>query len=157
MQSVCYSVKTMRGSGGDNFERSFREPTSSLMTFDVLSNTISAGTKMVRAVGNNGFTVNDLSVNGGIMLVNNSLLLWDTLQYGVGSKELVETPPSTATNKEVVDDPSSVFHNWTTEEFKLFETVQPLPEILVVGTGAKMHRLPPTLKKYILSLGMQLE
>ncbi|KAI8854637.1 NADH dehydrogenase 1 alpha subcomplex assembly factor 3 [Chytridium lagenaria] len=109
---------------------------------------------MVRSVGNWGFTVNDLSVNGGIILLNNSVLLWDTLQFGIGSKELMA---ESAASEAVVDDPSSVFHNWSRKELNIFELVQPKPEILVIGTGAQMHALPQLLRTYILSLGIQLE
>ncbi|KAJ3107755.1 hypothetical protein HDU97_003425 [Phlyctochytrium planicorne] len=130
-QHAAFATKVVRpveSSPMQAFERSSAvDLQSPLMTFDILSNTITPGTKLVKSVGNHTFTVNDVTVDGGIVLINNSLLLWDTLQYGVGSAELTESTHA----KERVDDPNSVFHQWTGDEFKIFGLIRPLPGIVL--------------------------
>ncbi|KAJ3414091.1 hypothetical protein HDV05_007125 [Chytridiales sp. JEL 0842] len=130
-------------------------------SLNFLSGSLPPSTKLIKSVSNFGFQVGDLALKGGVIVLNNSVLMWDTLQYGIGSDVLVREEENKAkemgAGKEVVDDPGSVFHGWTTDVFKVFEVVEPKPEILVIGTGGRLHQLPPFLKKYLNNLGMQTE
>ncbi|KAI9143349.1 NADH dehydrogenase 1 alpha subcomplex assembly factor 3, partial [Paraphysoderma sedebokerense] len=80
----------------------------------------------------------ELSLNGPILLMSNSAFLWDVPQ------------PKDSNG-------SSLWDGWTEDMFKVFETVEPRPELLVIGTGKSFTPLPPHLRKYLLSLGIQLE
>ncbi|KAL2912360.1 NADH dehydrogenase [ubiquinone] 1 alpha subcomplex assembly factor 3 [Polyrhizophydium stewartii] len=111
--------------------------------------------KLVSSVSSNGFTVADLAVIGPGIVLNNAVLLWDVPQYGVGGPDSLTAESSAATPE--FSDPTSPFHGWTTEMFKIFEVVEPTPDILIIGSGATTSPLPPKIKAYLMSLGMQSE
>jgi hypothetical protein len=70
------------------------------------------GSRIIKSVGNTSFTIDEMSCQGGIAIVENQVFLWDTLQYGVGSKETQEyTANLPKDGKPRVDDPSSIFHD----------------------------------------------
>ncbi|KAF8338793.1 NADH dehydrogenase 1 alpha subcomplex assembly factor 3 [Cantharellus anzutake] len=46
---------------------------------------------------------------------------------------------------------------WNLDHFKIFEVVIPRPEILILGTGEKSLIPPPEIKKYLSSIGVQLD
>ncbi|KAI9334517.1 hypothetical protein DFJ73DRAFT_38118 [Zopfochytrium polystomum] len=129
------------------------------------------GGRQVRRVTAEGFDVDDLRIAGPVVLVNQGVYLWDAPQYGVGGPDeaaldalLEESRASAAAaaaaagpGPRVVDNPSSVFHGWTADVFKLFEIVAPPPDIVFVGTGPQLQVLPPVLKSHFHSLGMQVE
>ncbi|KAJ3261911.1 hypothetical protein HDU77_000649 [Chytriomyces hyalinus] len=125
-------------------------PASSSPMLNILSTPVGAIT--VSAVGTGTFTVRNTQHTGGLILVNGSVLLWDTPQFGIQANE---GPFSGLASK--VESVGSVFDTWTEAPFKLFEFVHPVPEILVVGTGATMHLMPVHLRKYLNGLGMQIE
>lgn len=109
----------------------------------------------VNTLSSKGFEfVDGLLVPHSCVFLNGTLFLWDT--------------PS------IPDDLS--WKDWTTSHFKLLEVVTPRPgellsircdlslmrvnlltEILLLGTGERMLPLAPYLKKYINSLGIQVD
>ncbi|KAI8926955.1 NADH dehydrogenase 1 alpha subcomplex assembly factor 3 [Entophlyctis helioformis] len=112
----------------------------------------------VYSVTNTGFAVSDLKVAGPVIVLNNAVLLWDVPQYGVGGPnggvdddDVARLPPGS------IKDPASPCYGWTADMFKIFEAVEPTPDILVIGTGGTMALLPPAIRKYLTSLGMQVE
>ncbi|KAJ3180360.1 hypothetical protein HDU85_004065 [Gaertneriomyces sp. JEL0708] len=130
-----------------------------LQSFNVLAPTGSS-TRTFTSIGNTSFTLGDLHVTGPVCLINDQVLMWDVPQYGVGSEEVVvsdELIELEGREGKRVDNPHSVFHGWGTDCLKLFEVVKFLPEILVIGTGARMEQLPPFLRQYLNSIGMQVE
>jgi NADH dehydrogenase [ubiquinone] 1 alpha subcomplex assembly factor 3 len=46
---------------------------------------------------------------------------------------------------------------WTKEHFELFETVVPRPELLLFGTGKRLHVPPPFVRSHLKELGIGLE
>ncbi|KAJ1342305.1 hypothetical protein BSLG_003228 [Batrachochytrium salamandrivorans] len=113
------------------------ESASLLQQYSVLGAPSTLG-KMVSSVGNNGFVVKDLRVIGP-----------------VGEFDSSGNPSNLAALKDDITPP--FFYGWSCDMFKIFEIVDPTPDILVLGTGSKMERLPPSLRKYLGSLGMQVE
>ncbi|KAJ3405669.1 hypothetical protein CcCBS67573_g01683 [Chytriomyces confervae] len=122
---------------------------------NILSTPVGAIT--VSAVGTGTFTVRNTQHTGGVILVNGSVLLWDTPQFGIQANEGPFFVANGVTTTSKVESVGSVFDTWTEAPFKLFEFVHPVPEILVVGTGATMHLMPLHLRKYLNGLGMQIE
>ncbi|KZP21549.1 DUF498-domain-containing protein [Athelia psychrophila] len=49
------------------------------------------------------------------------------------------------------------WNGWTKEHFEVFEAVVPKPEILLLGTGAKMSLPPQHLRKYMSDIGIQMD
>ncbi|KAI8614116.1 NADH dehydrogenase 1 alpha subcomplex assembly factor 3 [Chytriomyces sp. MP71] len=116
---------------------------------NVLSTPVGAAT--VSSIGGSTFTVRNMVHTGGIVIVNGTVLLWDTPQFGIDAANAFTD------FKGAAEPVGSVFDGWTPDAFRLFELVHPTPEILVVGTGATMHLMPPHLRKYINGLGLQIE
>jgi hypothetical protein len=101
---------------------------TTLSKFDVLGSALPPSTLLMRSVGNHGLTLGNLQVKGPCVVLNNSLFLWDVPQFGVGGPEgFVENNLKGLPSATVVDDPSSPFHGWSTDVFKLFELAGPLP------------------------------
>ncbi|KAI8817854.1 DUF498-domain-containing protein, partial [Fimicolochytrium jonesii] len=90
------------------------------------------------SVGNKSFTIGETRVQGPVIVANGHIFLWDVPQFGVGN-------------------PASPFYGWTEDCLRIFEVMENAPEIIVIGTGAQVHPLPPHLKRYLHSLGMQTE
>ena len=78
--------------------------------------------------------------------MNNVTFLWKVPQYGMGAKVYKDSEAK-----------QGIFEGWSKEMVKMFELVEPLPEIVVFGTGATSARLPPSIAEYLKSLGMQVE
>ncbi|KAF7971722.1 hypothetical protein HWV62_20091 [Athelia sp. TMB] len=55
------------------------------------------------------------------------------------------------------DVPQNLWNGWGKEHFEVFETVVPKPEILLLGTGAKMALPPPHIRKYMSEIGIQMD
>ncbi|KAJ3193361.1 hypothetical protein HK101_004950 [Irineochytrium annulatum] len=146
-----------QGAGAGAQKAEMTERVNKLTSFDVLGDTLAPSALRIRSAGTFGFTVGDLSYKGPVMVVNNAVMMWDCLQFGVGSDVLVKELEGELGGRQRFDDPSSVFHDWTTENFEVFTLVDLMPEILVLGTGANMFLLPPFLREYLNSLGMQVE
>ncbi|KAJ3082781.1 hypothetical protein HK102_001460 [Quaeritorhiza haematococci] len=119
-----------------------------LSHFNVLET--AAGTKMITGVRNQGFSVGDVNLVGPVLLVNNSLLMWDVPQFAVGSEEVVPTDQDLERGYTEVDgekipmvtDETSVFYGWTTKIFDVFKTIEPLPgefceRVLWEGAGLR--------------------
>ncbi|TPX57580.1 hypothetical protein PhCBS80983_g03751 [Powellomyces hirtus] len=119
-----------------------------------------ASSKLFTAVGNTGFTIGDMRMQGPVVVVNDAILMWDVPQFGVGSEQVVSQGANEdASGGTIVEkgDPASPFYGWDTDCFKIFEVVENVPDILVIGTGAQTYPLPPHLKTYLHKLGMQVE
>ncbi|KAJ3243838.1 hypothetical protein HDU78_011740 [Chytriomyces hyalinus] len=138
-------------SSSSNTPKPMDDPPASSPMLNILSTPVGAIT--VSAVGTGTFTVRNTQHTGGLILVNGSVLLWDTPQFGIQANE----GPFAGGLTSKVESVGSVFDTWTEAPFKLFEFVHPVPEILVVGTGATMHLMPVHLRKYLNGLGMQIE
>ncbi|KAJ8759564.1 hypothetical protein K2173_007191 [Erythroxylum novogranatense] len=76
-----------------------------------------------------GFKVNGADYEGSLLCVGNLLLSWS---------------------------PTS-FSQVTPESLSIFQTVRPIPEILILGCGRHIQPIDPALRSFIRSTGMKLE
>ncbi|PHT95267.1 hypothetical protein T459_03149 [Capsicum annuum] len=76
-----------------------------------------------------GFRVNGVHYEGSLLCVGNLLMSWQP-------KNLSEVTP---------------------ESLSIFQTVRPVPEILLLGCGKYIQRVNPELRGFIHSTGMKLE
>jgi NADH dehydrogenase [ubiquinone] 1 alpha subcomplex assembly factor 3 len=49
------------------------------------------------------------------------------------------------------------FSEITTDSLSIFQTVRPIPELLIVGCGRDIHPVTPEVRQFVKSLGMKLE
>ncbi|KAI9333114.1 NADH dehydrogenase 1 alpha subcomplex assembly factor 3 [Obelidium mucronatum] len=112
-----------------------------------------SGAPLIAKVGAATVTINNVVHTGGVLVVNNTPLLWDAPQFTLGNAAGLGAAPAGANHGAN----HGVFQRWTTDAFRVFEVVSPTPEILVVGTGAQMQLMPQYLRNYLNSLGMQVE
>ncbi|RSH93381.1 hypothetical protein EHS25_007737 [Saitozyma podzolica] len=89
-----------------------------------------------------GFHLSDgLVVPGGLIFAGGRALLWDV------------DPPSEGAGGGI----EGYWKGWREERFRVFETVVPRPEILLLGTGERVVPAPKAIREYISSLGIQLD
>ncbi|TPX34349.1 hypothetical protein SmJEL517_g02960 [Synchytrium microbalum] len=130
-----------------------REHGPPLQLYNVMADMVPPGWK-VGSVKQDGFIVGDFDLPGPVILLNGSLFMWDVPQFGCASDEILDAESD---GVESVDEEGSPFHGWDIGCLRLLEVVDPRPEILVLGTGAKNYPLPSLLRAYLLKLGMQIE
>ncbi|KAK2465928.1 hypothetical protein APHAL10511_001569 [Amanita phalloides] len=75
--------------------------------------------------------VDGLSIPGACIFLGGKVFLWDV--------------------------PQTLWDDWDARHFKLFEIGTPRPEILLLGTGKTVSQPPPTIRKHINSMGIQLD
>ena len=85
--------------------------------------------RAVKSINQYGFKINDISIKGPAIVLNDELFLWDVPQFGVGGLKDVEP-----LEKDSWTDPASPFYGWTFKMFRIFEVVDRKPEMLVFGT-----------------------
>ncbi|KAK7350531.1 hypothetical protein VNO77_09248 [Canavalia gladiata] len=76
-----------------------------------------------------GFTVNGVEYEGSLLCVGNLLLSWKPKKFS-----------------EV-----------TADSLSLFQTVRPIPEILILGCGRNIQHVDPEIRRFVRSTGMKLE
>ncbi|KAI4302860.1 hypothetical protein MLD38_038559 [Melastoma candidum] len=76
-----------------------------------------------------GFKVNGVSYEGSLLCVGNLLMSWSPTKLS-----------------EVTPDSLSIF-----------QTVRPIPEILILGCGRQIEPVHPDLRRFVRSTGMKLE
>ncbi|KAJ3048086.1 hypothetical protein HK097_010901 [Rhizophlyctis rosea] len=131
------------------------EKLAPLTQFNIIQTPQSA--RLFTSVTNTGFQLSDVAVEGPLMLLNSRVFMWDVPQYGVGGIGDLEAEVKGGGEEERWADERSPFYGWGTDMFKILEVAVPSPDILVIGTGGTMAFLPPFLRKYIHSLGIQVE
>ncbi|EIW61577.1 DUF498-domain-containing protein [Trametes versicolor FP-101664 SS1] len=100
-----------------------------------LSNILSGGT--APAVQVNTITQHGIQLSDGLLLTSACIFL--------DSKVFLWNVPQT------------LWDGWKPEHFAIFETVVPKPEILLLGTGQQAQMLPPALRQYLTSIGIQVD
>ncbi|XP_023637885.1 uncharacterized protein LOC17887267 [Capsella rubella] len=75
------------------------------------------------------FKVNGVKYEGSLLCVGNLLMSWSPRN----------------------------FSQITTDSLSIFQTVRPIPELLIVGCGRYNHPLNPQVRQFIKSIGMKLE
>ena len=107
-----------------------------------------APNQLFTSVGNYGLTIGNVSLRGPVIIHLGKMFLWDVPLYGVGGR---------SSKDPQVNDPNSPFHEWSWEAFDIFDAVDPSPEILVIGSGAKTYQFPQVFTQKFQKLGIQLE
>ncbi|EPS92896.1 hypothetical protein FOMPIDRAFT_47037 [Fomitopsis schrenkii] len=51
--------------------------------------------------------------------------------------------------------PETRWEGWDKKHFEIFDVVVPKPELLIIGTGRRVAFVPPKLRQYLTSLGIQ--
>ncbi|GAA5991093.1 hypothetical protein JCM11641_004430 [Rhodosporidiobolus odoratus] len=88
-----------------------------------------------------GFILSDgLVIPSPIMMIDGAVFLWDVGHPTKG--------------KDVM---GREWDGWNEEKLKIFEALSPRPEILLVGTGTAPLFAPPSFKKYLNNLGIQVD
>ncbi|GAA6029912.1 hypothetical protein JCM8097_009166 [Rhodosporidiobolus ruineniae] len=88
-----------------------------------------------------GFTLSDgLVVPSPVLIIDGAVFLWDVQHPLKGGDEL-----------------GRKWDGWSEEKLKVFEALSPRPEILLVGTGTTTCFAPPSFKKYLNNLGIQVD
>jgi uncharacterized protein len=118
----------------------FRRFNSTLSQFNIFQPQTN-GPPLINGISASGFIVNNMRTKGPIF-VHQKVFLWDVPQYGLPSGKVTE---------------GSVFDGWDKSMFGVFDVIEPLPELLIVGSGAEMHRLPADLSRYLHEQGIQVE
>ncbi|XP_048141422.1 NADH dehydrogenase [ubiquinone] 1 alpha subcomplex assembly factor 3-like isoform X3 [Rhodamnia argentea] len=76
-----------------------------------------------------GFKVNGVMYEGSLLCVGNLLMSWSPQK----------------------------FSDITPDSLSIFQTVRPIPEILILGCGRHIQPVDPNLRRFIRSTGMKLE
>ncbi|KAH7849636.1 hypothetical protein Vadar_020773 [Vaccinium darrowii] len=76
-----------------------------------------------------GFTVNGVSYEGGVLCVGNLITSWSPKK----------------------------FSDITVDSLSMFQIVRPIPEIFILGCGRNIQLVNPELRRFIRSTGMKLE
>ncbi|VVB06339.1 unnamed protein product [Arabis nemorensis] len=91
------------------------------------------------------FTVNGVKYEGSLLCVGNLLMSWI----------LVTSPRS---QRIELRDEATVFHRKLyVLSLSIFQTVRPIPELLIIGCGRYNHPLNLQVRQFVKSIGMKLE
>ncbi|BGP29276.1 hypothetical protein JCM10296v2_001014 [Rhodotorula toruloides] len=91
---------------------------------------------------NAGFTLTDgLVLPSPIILCPGGCFMWD-----------VAHP-----TKNGADEMGREWDGWNEEKLRLFEVLNPRPEILLIGTGSSTLLAPQRIKRYLNNLGIQVD
>uniref|UniRef100_A0A7N0TI09 NADH dehydrogenase [ubiquinone] 1 alpha subcomplex assembly factor 3 n=1 Tax=Kalanchoe fedtschenkoi TaxID=63787 RepID=A0A7N0TI09_KALFE len=75
------------------------------------------------------FTVNGATYEGSLLCIGNLLMSWSPKK----------------------------FSEITADSLSIFQTVRPIPEILILGSGKYIQQVDPELRRFVRSTGMKLE
>ncbi|KAI8915684.1 NADH dehydrogenase 1 alpha subcomplex assembly factor 3 [Gorgonomyces haynaldii] len=130
--------------------RIFKRLNSTLSQHNIID---ASRANLISSISDYGFTVGETRVRGPCFIANQTTLLWDVPQFGVGGPKMDVDP----VKEGEYNNPESPFHGWSLEMFALLEAMEPKPEMLVIGTGSYSAPLPPGFKEYFTKMGIQVE
>ncbi|TIA86662.1 hypothetical protein E3P99_03622 [Wallemia hederae] len=136
--TIMFSTAFRRAAGLSRNTRAFSTSRINSETAGALTSVLSETDALqIQSIGKSGLTFSDGKIcKGPVIVVDNKIFLWK------------------------VASPTMPF-NWGSgipkDAFKLFETLTPRPEILLLGTGKSMLPPPPDYTKYLNSLGIQVD
>ncbi|PVU84641.1 hypothetical protein BB560_007296 [Smittium megazygosporum] len=109
----------------------------------------------VKEVKKDGFVLmNDKTVDSNLFLVDNVPFEWKVADLLIGTqKQKASKGEQKASNIQGASTTLGINVNC----LKILELVSPKPEILVLGTGAKMLQVPNSVREYLVRLGIKLE
>ncbi|KAF9102557.1 hypothetical protein BGX27_010962 [Mortierella sp. AM989] len=119
-------------------------------------------TVSISACTKHGFvTTEAIALQGPVLCIGGQVFLWDIFkESGVVAQSLKNLHTSSSSN-ETTNPARPIFEsmdeNTASEIFKVFELMNPRPEILIVGTGKTFGPLSPAVRSVIRGLGMQVD
>ncbi|KAG0050143.1 hypothetical protein BGZ83_005063 [Gryganskiella cystojenkinii] len=119
-------------------------------------------------------TTEAITLQGPVLCIGGQVFLWDIFQKGGAVDRSLSTPsslssttaasgraPAPATTSSPPAPARSIFETMdestAREIFKIFELMNPRPEILIVGTGKAFAPLSPAVRSVVRSLGLQVD
>ncbi|RUS13061.1 hypothetical protein BC937DRAFT_86412, partial [Endogone sp. FLAS-F59071] len=89
----------------------------------------------IDTVTRDGFVLtNNVQTKGPLIVLNGEAFLWDVEQGKAG-----------------------MFEGWSVDVLKVFEIIDPKPDIVIFGTGKTFTPVPPKLREYLYGLGIQVD
>ncbi|KAL5384437.1 hypothetical protein DPSP01_005237 [Paraphaeosphaeria sporulosa] len=148
----------------DRAPRSLRDPPSDDNTqadfaaLDVLRNTVQPATS-IDACTSEGFALNNnMRIAGcGVLLVGGEAYRWRPWLNPQGQKGTVEQ--DAARDDAMTGRLLNAKGQWEVpdEAWGLLDVVWPKPDLLIIGTGARITPIAPAMRKYLNSLGIRLD
>lgn len=112
--------------------RRYSTPQPVLRQFNVLDG-VEPNARLITRVTDFGFSVGKLNYKGAILVINNTVHLWDVPQYGVGLQIHNKRGPDDDVEPlatGALDDPASVFHGWTADMMDILAVMKEKPGII---------------------------
>ncbi|KAF9438271.1 hypothetical protein BGZ76_008912 [Entomortierella beljakovae] len=118
-------------------------------------------TVSISACTKHGFvTTEAINLQGPVLCIGGQVFLWDIFKDTGAVSQLLKqqqsssTPSSPSTARPIFE---SMDENTAMEIFKVFEVMNPRPEILIIGTGKTFGPLSPAVRSVIRGLGLQVD
>ncbi|KAF9191130.1 hypothetical protein BGZ51_007711 [Haplosporangium sp. Z 767] len=139
---------------------------SAISGFMNMFNDKESRTVSITACTKHGFVTTDaITLQGPILCIGGQVFLWDIFKQGGAVDRLLKKEKSKDVSTsaagsttlparsvlEIMDEPTAK------EIFKIFELMNPRPEILIVGTGKSFAPLSPSVRSVIRGLGLQVD
>ncbi|KAF8945433.1 hypothetical protein BGZ47_002628 [Haplosporangium gracile] len=147
---------------------------SAISGFMNMFNEREARTVSITTCTKHGFvTTEAITLQGPVLCIGGQVFLWDIFKKGgavekylkkknVTAATLTSAATSSSTTTATPQQPArSIFEimdeDTAKEIFKIFELMNPRPEILIVGTGKAFAPLSPAVRAVVRSLGLQVD
>ncbi|KAK3823695.1 MAG: NADH dehydrogenase 1 alpha subcomplex assembly factor 3 [Linnemannia elongata] len=113
-------------------------------------------------------TTEAITLQGPVLCIGGQVFLWDIFKEGGAVDKYLKkntaassSPASSSTTATPQQPARSIFEimdeDTAKEIFKVFELMNPRPEILIVGTGKAFAPLSPAVRAVVRSLGLQVD
>ncbi|KAF8978345.1 hypothetical protein BGZ46_006581 [Entomortierella lignicola] len=131
---------------------------SAISGFMNMFNDKESRTVSISSCTKHGFvTTEAISLQGPVLCIGGQVFLWDIYKESGAVAQSLKKEESSSTSTH----PRSIFEtmdeNTAKEIFKVFELMNPRPEILIIGTGKMFAPLSPAVRSVIRSLGLQVD
>ncbi|KAF9140071.1 hypothetical protein BG015_001804 [Linnemannia schmuckeri] len=147
---------------------------SAISGFMNMFNEREARTVSITSCTKHGFvTTEAITLQGPVLCIGGQVFLWDIFKEGgavdkylkkknvAATKSTSATSSSSTTTATPQQPARSIFEimdeDTAKEIFKVFELMNPRPEILIVGTGKAFAPLSPAVRAVVRSLGLQVD
>ncbi|ORZ21926.1 NADH dehydrogenase 1 alpha subcomplex assembly factor 3 [Lobosporangium transversale] len=117
-------------------------------------------TVTITACTKHGFvTTEAITLQGPVLCIGGQVFLWDIFKESGAIAQSLEKSSDSA--QKLNSSQRSIFETidekTAQEIFKIFELMNPRPEILVIGTGKAFAPLSPAIRSVIRNLGIQVD
>jgi NADH dehydrogenase [ubiquinone] 1 alpha subcomplex assembly factor 3 len=110
----------------------------------------------ITKINQHGITITNTLYKSPLIILHHQPILWNVPQFGIGGPDTIPNIQS--------QDPLNPFYGilfitysigWKPDYFEIFKSADPLPDILVIGSGPTLYPLPLPLKSYLNSIGIR--